>query len=411
MPGRSVMKYSNVAWTKNLALPGSEKISLSSDPGATNIQDLSSDECLLDFLVDKNPNSPIVRPFVAPITSRPATPFITAPSTPITPAITPILTPPITSPSSTTSSLTAPPSTTISPTPPLSIISNRPITCFQSRLNHISLNIPSTFLAQHTFSIPENLLTTSTTILCLLVSANSVEPYEPLTYTDAIRDKSPYKLQWQAAMQEKFDSLIENKTWGLSATPSNRTTLGGKWVFKLKRGPEGEITRFKAQWVVKGFQQQEGIDYNQTFASVVKPMSYKSIFAIAAVRDWEMEQMDVWTAFLYGDIEEEIYVQHTTGFINAIFPNYSCLLKKALYGTRQGPRIWYRTLAEFLTSCGFFLMSANLSVFAKRGSFWLYILMICYLLEHPNQRYKTSKTLFKNASECWTLTLPLIIWE
>ena len=133
----------------------------------------------------------------------------------------------------------------------------------------------------------------------MLVSANSVEPYEPLTYTDAIRDKSPYKLQWQAAMQEKFDSLIENKTWGLSATPSNCTIFGGKWVFKLKRGPAEEITRFKAQWVVKGFQQQEGIDYNQTFALVVKPISYKSIFAIAAARDREIEQMDVRTAFLY----------------------------------------------------------------------------------------------------------------
>ena len=223
-------------------------------------------------------------------------------------------------------------------------------------------------MAQHTFSIPENLLTTSTTILCLLVSANSVEPYEPLTYTDAIRDKSPYKLQWQAAMQEKFDSLIENKTWGLSATPSNRTTLGGKWVFKLKRGPEGEITRFKAQWVVKGFQQQEGIDYNQTFASVVKPMSYKSIFAIAAARDWEIEQMDVRTAFLYGDIEEEIYVQQPTRFINTIFPHYSCLLKIAFYDTRQGLCIWYRTLAEFLTSCWFRLINADLSVFAKKDT-------------------------------------------
>ncbi len=128
MPGGSVMKYSNVAWTEILALPGSEKISSSSDPGATNIQDLSSDECLLKFLVDKDPNSPVVRLFVAPIASRPTTPFITTPSTPITPAITSILTTPITSLSSTTSSLTAPLSTAISPTLPSSIISNRPIT-------------------------------------------------------------------------------------------------------------------------------------------------------------------------------------------------------------------------------------------------------------------------------------------
>lgn len=96
-------------------------------------------------------------------------------------------------------------------------------------------------------------------------------------------------------------------------------------------------------------------------------MSYKSIFAIAAAKDWEIEQMDVRTAFLYRDIEEEIYVQQPTGFINAIFPNYSCLLKKALYGTRQGPRIWYRTLAEFLTSCGFCPINTDLSVFAKKG--------------------------------------------
>ncbi len=96
-------------------------------------------------------------------------------------------------------------------------------------------------------------------------------------------------------------------------------------------------------------------------------MSYKSIFAIAGARDWEIEQMDVETAFLYGDTEEEIYVQQPTGFINAIFLNYSCLLKKALYGTRQGRRICYRTLAEFLTSCEFRLINADFSVFAKKG--------------------------------------------
>ncbi len=80
---------------------------------------------------------------------------------------------------------------------------------------------------------------------------------------------------------------------------------------------------------------------------MVKPISYQSIFAIAAARDWEIEQMDVRTAFFYEDIEEEICVQQPTDFIDATFPNHSCLLKKALYGTRQGPRIWYRTLAEF----------------------------------------------------------------
>ena len=86
-------------------------------------------------------------------------------------------------------------------------------------------------------------------------------------------------------MQEEFNSLIENQTWGLSVILPNRVLLSSEWVFKLKRGPEGRITRFKARWFVKRFQQQEGIDYYQTFASVVKLISYKSIFAIAAARD------------------------------------------------------------------------------------------------------------------------------
>jgi hypothetical protein len=77
----------------------------------------------------------------------------------------------------------------------------------------------------------------------------------------------------------------------------------------LKRGPKGDIARYKARWVVPGFQQREGLDYNETFASVVKPMSYKTMFAIAAAMDWDLEQMDVKTAFLYGDVEEEIFVE------------------------------------------------------------------------------------------------------
>jgi hypothetical protein len=90
--------------------------------------------------------------------------------------------------------------------------------------------------------------------------------------------------------------------------PSNRGALSGKWIFKIKRGAAGEILRYKARWVIRGFEQREGIDFHETFASVVKPMSYKAIFALAAAYDWEIEQMDVKTAFLYGAIDADIYV-------------------------------------------------------------------------------------------------------
>lgn len=86
------------------------------------------------------------------------------------------------------------------------------------------------------------------------------------------------------------------------------------WIYQLKKGPDGVIQRYKARWVVKRFQQREGIDYNETFASVEKPRSHKAIFAIAATRDWEIEQIDVKTAYLYGRVTENIYVYQPTGF-------------------------------------------------------------------------------------------------
>lgn len=88
--------------------------------------------------------------------------------------------------------------------------------------------------------------------------------------------------------------------------PQNRRVLRGKWAYKLKRGPNGEVVQYKAQWVIRGFEQLAGVDYHKTFASVVKHMSYKAIFAIAAALDLEIEQLDVKTAFLYGNIDEEI---------------------------------------------------------------------------------------------------------
>ena len=90
-------------------------------------------------------------------------------------------------------------------------------------------------------------------------------------------------------MKDEHKSLLDNITWILVDPPPNRRVLRGKWVYKLKRGLNGEILRYKARWVVRGFEQQEGVDYNETFASVVKPMSYKMIFAIAAALDFKIE--------------------------------------------------------------------------------------------------------------------------
>jgi hypothetical protein len=162
-------------------------------------------------------------------------------------------------------------------------------------------------------------------------------------------------------MLEEVHSLNQNKTWELVDPPKDRRILSGKWVFKLKRGPHGEVIRHKSRRVVRGFTQEEGIDYNETFASVVKPMSYKALFAIGAALDLEIEQMDVKTAFLYGNIDHEIYVEqphHMTDGTSRV-----CKLRKALYGLKQAPRIWYQTLTNYLRNLGFEPITADLGVF------------------------------------------------
>ncbi|SLM33334.1 Ribonuclease H-like domain [Lasallia pustulata] len=142
-------------------------------------------------------------------------------------------------------------------------------------------------------------------------AVDTASPFEPKTLGEA--QTNPSWECWNAAMAEEKQSLDDNHTWNVVNKPEHREVLRGKWVFKHKRGVNGEIIWYKACWVVRGFEQKEGIDYNETFASVVKPMSYKAIFAIATALDLYMEQMDIKTAFLYGDINEEIYVEQPNG--------------------------------------------------------------------------------------------------
>jgi hypothetical protein len=118
---------------------------------------------------------------------------------------------------------------------------------------------------------------------------------------------------------------------------------------------------------VRGFTQEEGIDYNETFALVVKPMSYKALFAIAAALDLEIKQMDVKTAFLYGHVDHEIYVEQPHYLTDGT--SKVCKLRKALYGLKQAPRIWYQTLTNFLRNLGFEPISADLGIFVRSNMY------------------------------------------
>ena len=221
------------------------------------------------------------------------------------------------------------------------------------------------------------------TLLCAYLGAalSLSEPFEPKSVKQAQEDF--YWNKWQEAMTLEKKSLNDNKTWTLVPRPKNRRVLRGKWVYKLKRGPTGEILRYKARWVVRGFEQEEGIDYNETFASVVKPMSYKALFAIAAALDLEIEQMDVKTAFLYGLVDEEIYVEQPHELHDGT--ERVCRLNKALYGLKQLPRIWYHTLATFLKEHGFSPLSSDLGIFSK-GHVYIAVYVDDLLIAGPDKK-------------------------
>ena len=190
------------------------------------------------------------------------------------------------------------------------------------------------------------------------------DPQEPATYKRAMA--SPHAENWYKSMTDEMKSHKDNNTWTVVLKPTHRRVLGGRWVYRLKRGPGGEILRFKSRWVVRGFEQRYGIDFNETFATVVKPMTYKAIFTVCALYGWDIEQMDVKTAFLESDLDEEVYVELPAGFEQE---GMVCRLNKALYGLKQAPRAWFKTLTDFLISIGFIALPEDPSVYKHDGVF------------------------------------------
>ena len=151
----------------------------------------------------------------------------------------------------------------------------------------------------------------------------------------------------------------------VSEAPKGRKVLTGKWVYRCKRDINEEVTCYKARWCVQGFEQLKGFDYYEIFASVVKLMSYKTIFAIAAANDWDVEQMNVKTAFFYGNVNEKIYVKVFYGYTDSKHLRVICRLRKALYDLKQALRVWSELLREFLKQHGFLFLNADQSVFCN----------------------------------------------
>ena len=141
----------------------------------------------------------------------------------------------------------------------------------------------------------------------VFMAHSSPELVEPQSYAEAI--SSPQSSEWIRAMNEEMSSLLENNTWSLEPVPPGFKPLPVKWVYKIKRGADGQIQRFKARLVVKGFRQVEGLDYNEVYAPVAKHTTLRVLLSLVAELDMELDHLDVKTAFLNGILEETVYMQ------------------------------------------------------------------------------------------------------
>lgn len=138
-----------------------------------------------------------------------------------------------------------------------------------------------------------------------------------------------------------------------------------KWVYKLKNKADGSIDRYKARLVARGFSQEYGLDYEETFSPIAKLTTVRVLISLAINKGWTLWQMDVSNAFLYGELDRVIHMEQTLGFVSKSNPNPVCKLKKALYGLKQSPRAWFGKIAEFLEFNGFMMTHADASLFVK----------------------------------------------
>jgi len=171
---------------------------------------------------------------------------------------------------------------------------------------------------------------------------------EPKSYRHA--KVSPQWSDWKKAMDDELKSLKENDVWDVIPKPVRRKIVASRWVFKAKGNAQGEVEHYKARLVAKGFSQILGQDYDEIFAPIVRYDSLRLLLAISACKGWRPRQLDVKTAFLYGILKEEVYMDLPEG---SRLDGMVAKLKRCIYGLKQSPREWYYRLVEYLGPFGF----------------------------------------------------------
>ncbi|GJS93522.1 putative ribonuclease H-like domain-containing protein [Tanacetum coccineum] len=184
---------------------------------------------------------------------------------------------------------------------------------------------------------------------------------EPKTYKDALTQSC-----WIEAMQEELNEFERLEVWELVPRPDKVMVITLKWIYKVKLDELGGILKKKARLVARGYCQEEGIDFEESFSPVARLEAIRIFLAFAAHMNMVVYQMDVKTAFLNGNLWEEVYVSQPDGVVDPDNPNHVYKLKKALYGLKQAPRAWYDMLSSFLISQDFSKGSVDPTLFIRK---------------------------------------------
>ena len=184
---------------------------------------------------------------------------------------------------------------------------------------------------------------------------------------------------WEAACLDELASILSHRVFTLMRLPPGRTAIPTHWVFDLKRDAHGNIIRFKARLVVDGSRQIYGIDFSEVFSPTSHLTTVRLLLALAAAEDLNIEILDVKTAFLHGELEEDIFVTQPPGFPLGD-PSMVCKLNKSLYGLRQAARTWHLRQKAVLEGLGLGLLSSDRTLFSgwlAGGFSCLPMLIIC----------------------------------
>ncbi|KAL6317021.1 hypothetical protein AAG906_026764 [Vitis piasezkii] len=190
---------------------------------------------------------------------------------------------------------------------------------------------------------------------------------DPKTYKEAMASRDV--AFWKEAINDEMDSIMSNQTWELVDLPPGSKPIGCKWVFRRKYHTDGMIQTFKARLVAKGFKQREGIDYFDTYAPVARTTSIRILFALASIHNLFVHQMDVKTAFLNGDLNEEVYMEQPE----------VCKLVKSLYGLKQAPKQWHEKFDHVILSNGFRHNNADKCLYSKTCDD--YMVIVCLYVD------------------------------